>query len=195
MFIKILKKAHVMLIAVSFMACSTFNRPSQPSVIEIEKEEQVLYSFFVDAGEGPVLILQDTATNTYPGDSQDTINYLKEGLPDLSSQTLENFMERNAQVGTLSPDMNLGVEYILLTTEELSEITSQPNWGEVLSGTYSGAHGYTVFSRVGFNRSLDQAIIYVAQVSGPLMGSGYYYLMEKKNGEWRIMNEIMVWIS
>jgi hypothetical protein len=27
------------------------------------------------------------------------------------------------------------------------------------------------------------------------MGSGYYYLMEKKNGQWLIKEQVMAWIS
>jgi len=48
---------------------------------------------------------------------------------------------------------------------------------------------------VGFNKSLDQAILYVAQVAGPLMGSGSYYLLEKKDGEWILKVQANVWIS
>jgi len=91
--------------------------------------------------------------------------------------------------------MKLDVDYILLSTEELSEITRQSNWGEVITQKYPGSYGYTMFSRVGFNNSLDQAIIYVGQMAAPLMGSGFYYLMEKKNGEWVIKEQVMAWIS
>ena len=65
----------------------------------------------------------------------------------------------------------------------------------LLTQTYEGAHGYTVFSRVGFNDTLDQAVVYVGNVAAPLMGAGYYYLMEKKNGQWIITEQVMVWIS
>jgi hypothetical protein len=32
-------------------------------------------------------------------------------------------------------------------------------------------------------------------MGGPLMGSGFYYLMEKENGEWILKEQYMVWIS
>ena len=91
--------------------------------------------------------------------------------------------------------MNLGVDYVLLSADELAQITSQPNWNEVLNEQYPNSHGYTVFSRVGFNSSLDQAVIYIGNVAGPMMGSGFYYLMEKENGEWVIKEQVMAWIS
>jgi hypothetical protein len=52
-----------------------------------------------------------------------------------------------------------------------------------------------MFSRVGFNDTVDQALVYVADVAGPLAGSGFYHLMEKKHGQWTIQQSIMVWIS
>jgi hypothetical protein len=116
-------------------------------------------------------------------------------LKDISNETLNSYLARNAQPSQLSPDMNLGMDYILLSADELAEISSQSNWGELLNEKYPNSHGYTVFSRVGFNNSLDQALIYVGNVAGPLMGAGFYYLMEKKNGEWIIREQVMVWIS
>jgi len=91
--------------------------------------------------------------------------------------------------------MQIGVDYTIVTADDLQKITSQPNWGELLTEKYKGAHGYTIFSHVGFNNSLDQAVIYVGQVAGPLMGAGCCYLMEKQNGEWKIKEQAMVWIS
>jgi hypothetical protein len=91
--------------------------------------------------------------------------------------------------------MQLGQEYILLSQPELAEISSQGNWHEVLQERYPGSNGYLIFSRVGFNRTLDQAVVYVGEVAGPLMGAGYYYLLEKETGKWTIKAETMVWIS
>lgn len=173
--------------------CSMFTPKAVP--YEYENEEQVVYSFFINAGEGPALILEDTATGVSSGDVEQSLDYIKSGLPNLSRETIDNFIQRNTQPDSLSPDMDLGADYVLLTREELLEITSHPNWGELLTEAYPGSYGYTIFSRVGFNNSLDQALIYVGSVGGPLMGSGFYYLMEKKNGGWVIKEEIMMWIS
>jgi len=192
---RILRIICSVLLLPAMMACSLFSRSVAPSQEEIEKEEQAVYSFFVGDGRAPVLILENTATDISQTDPQQTIDYIKDGLPSLSKETLDHFMERNKESGPLSPDMDLGVEYILLTPEELSEVTRQPNWHEVMAERYNGSAGYTAFSRVGFNRSLDQAVVYVGQMAGPLMGAGFYYLLEKEFGQWKLKEEIMVWIS
>jgi hypothetical protein len=177
------------------LACSLFTPRPTPSVADIEKEEQAIYSFFVGANEGTVLILQETSTNISSTDPKDIRDNIMSGFKNISRETVNSYLERNAKPSQLSPDMDLGVEYALLTSEELSKITSQPNWHEILNEKYPGSGGYTIFSRVGFNNTLDQAVVYVGQVQGPLMGTGFYNLLEKQDGEWKLMDQIMVWIS
>ncbi|MEW6403744.1 MAG: hypothetical protein AB1649_18270 [Chloroflexota bacterium] len=181
-------------LALNVLACSLFTPAPTPSAEEIEQEEQAVYSFFVNEGEGPVLILQNTSTGI-TDDSQQVSDFVQSGLPSLSKETAAGFMERNKESSQLSPDMELGVDYILLSSEELSRITSQPNWGEVLQQEYPGSYGYTMLSHVGFNKTMDQALIYVGDMAGPLMGAGFYYLLEKVNGEWLLKEQVMVWIS
>lgn len=189
------KKLLIVLFAINFIACSIFTPTATPSAADIEKEEQAVYSFFVYDPGGVAIILQDTSANISEADPQESIDYIKSGLKGISNETLDSYLARNAQPGQLSADMNLGMDYILLSTEELAEISSGPNWGELLTEKYPSSHGYTIFSRVGFNNSLDQAVIYVGSVAGPLMGAGFYYLMEKKNGEWVIKEQVLAWIS
>ena len=195
MFIKLLKKASIVLLVLNFMACSfLIPAAATPTAADIEKEEQAVYAFFVSGNTGTVVILQETSTNISSDDPQQTIDYIKSGMKSISKETIDNYLERNAKPGQLSPDMQLGADYILLGNDELSTIMKQPNGWDAFYAKYSHG-GYTQFSRVGFNNTLDQAVVYVGGMAGPLMGSGYYYLMEKKNGEWVIKEQVMVWIS
>ena len=177
------------------LSCSLFTSTPKPSQADIENEEQAVYAVFVADSKGPAVILQNTSTSTVEEDPELMIDNIKGGLPGISSATIDSFVERNTQSSQLSPAMQLGVEYVLLSEERLAEISSQVNWHEVLQERFPGSNGYLIFSRVGFNQSLDQAVIYVGQVAGPLMGAGYYYLLEKQAGEWIIKEETMVWIS
>lgn len=192
---KLLKKTPIVLLALNFIACSFLIPAPAPAAADIEKEEQAVYSFFVSGSTGTVLILQESSSGISDQSPQEIKGYIKSNFKDVSDETVKSYLSRNTQPGMLSPDMQLGTEYTLLTADDLYKITSQPNWGDLLSEQYPGAHGYTILSRVGFNNSLDQAVIYVGSVAGPLMGSGFYYLMEKKNGEWLIKEQVMSWIS
>ena len=189
------RTALILLLIPASLACSLFTSTPAPSQADLEREEQAVYAVFVRGSKGPALILENTSTSTLDEDPGQMIDNIKDGLPGISNDTIDSYVERNAQSTQLSPDMQLGVDYVLLSQEELAEISRQPNWHEVLTEKYPGSEGYTIFSRVGLNRSLDQAVIYVGKVAGPLMGAGYYYLLEKQDGEWAIKEQIMVWIS
>jgi hypothetical protein len=171
-------------------ACSLFTSAPEPSQADIEKEEQAVFSVFMPGGPGPVLILQTTSTNIGGQEPREIRAHIKNSFEGVSNDLVENYLARNAQPSQLSPDMDLGVDYVLLSSEDLAKITSQPNWNQDL-----GENGYVIFSHVGFNKSLDQAVVYVGRVAGPLMGAGYYYLLEKQDGEWAIKREALVWIS
>lgn len=195
MFAKIIKSTSLVLFTLTFMACSLFIPAATPSAAEIEKEEQAVYSVFMKEGVDPMLILQMTSTNLADQEPKQIRDHIRGSFEDVSNDTVQSYLDRNAQPGELSPDMDMGVDYVLLNADELKKITRQPNWRQVLMETYPGSNGYLIFSRVGFNRSLDQAVIYVGDVGGPLMGAGYYYLLEKQDGQWSIKEEVMVWIS
>lgn len=103
-----------------FLACSVFiPKPiiPPPSTADIEREEQAVYSFF--ASRDLVLILQDTATTVSDNDLQQTMDYVKSGLKGISNETISSYLNRNKGSSQLSPDMDLGVSYTLISPDEL----------------------------------------------------------------------------
>lgn len=185
---KVYKLIAFPILLAGMLACSLFSNTPKPSNADIEKKEQEVYSFFASGAGNVALILQDVSVDN-PGQTKD---FLNSSFDSISKETENDFMDRNKEPGQLSPDMDLGKEYILLKPDELSAISSQPNWGDALKEKYPNSNGYLYFSRVGFNNSLDQALIYVGQVFGPLACTGDYYLLENKNGEWLVMNMVNV---
>ena len=127
------------------------------SPADVEKEEHAVYSSFFKNYSETIVILQETSTGFIPSSSdelQQRMEYITSGLPGSSKETLDDFYERNRrQPSQLSPDMQLGVEYILLSAEEFSSIMNQSGW-DAFYEKYSRS-GYVQLSRVGFNKSLD----------------------------------------
>jgi hypothetical protein len=184
----------ILLLAMLSTACSSASA-TQPSQADIDREEQAVYSVFGAESTGPMLILQRTSTNIAGENPKETRAHIHNSFETVSNETVESYLARNTQPSELSRDMDLDDDYILLNEEELAKITRPQNWRAILQERYPGSNGYLIFSRVGFNRSLDQAVIYVGHVEGPLMGAGYYYLLEKQDGKWAIQDEVMIWIS
>lgn len=176
------------ILLIGMLACSLFSNTPKPSDADVNKKEQEIYSFFASGAGDVALILQDVSVDN-PGQTREN---LKASFDSISNETVSSFLDRNQESGQLSPDMQLGREYILLKPDELSAISSQPDWGNALKEKYPNSNGYLYFSRVGFNNTLDQALIFVGQVFGPLACTGDYYLMEYKNGEWLLMNMVNV---
>ena len=139
------------------LACSFFTPVPTPGDADIEKEEQVIYSFFVGGDGGTALILQETSTNISQTDSKDIRDNIMFGFKNVSKETVNSYLTRNAQPSQLSPNMDLGVEYVLLTPEDLSKITSQPKMGNGSSWNRSWC-GYHSPSRAGKQKSLLYAV-------------------------------------
>jgi len=158
----------------------------------IEEDEQTISALFFNDFSGTIAIVrEDTFDSSYPQDEQEARNYIESNLPDISEETLNNYIERNAVSSKLPTTMNLGVEYILISTPEFLEITGESNWGEVLKEKYPGSQGCTSFSRVGFNNSRTQALVYVIRIFEPLVGGGGYYLLEYHAGKWDIIDQFI----
>ena len=74
MFIKLLKKALISLLALNFIACSLFTPASRPTAADIEKEKQAVYASFFGSNPETIVILQDTSTNISSDDIQQSID-------------------------------------------------------------------------------------------------------------------------
>jgi len=167
------------------------------SQTDLEKEEQAVYASFFKNNSETVVIQEDTSTGWLSSSEEELkqrMDYIASGLPNASNETLSNFFQRNRQSTQLSPDMQFGIHYVLVSVEEFSAVMDQPDGWEAFHKKYSPS-GYMQFSRVGFNDTLDQAIIYVGAIPGAMMGSGNYYLLEKKGGQWSIREQVLAWVS
>jgi hypothetical protein len=78
----------------------------------------------------------------------------------------------------------------------MSQIFSQNRDGwQLFYEQYPDAPGITTLSRVSFNNTFDQALVYVGTLSHWLAGAGYYVLLKKDNGAWVVDQQVMSWIS
>jgi hypothetical protein len=62
---------------------------------------------------------------------------------------------------------------------------------------YPGAKGIMQLSRVGFNSSLDQALVYdgYERSCTGTFGDGYIYFLQKCTGGWLVTYQERVWLS
>ncbi len=196
-----LKKLTLVLIVMFLAACGPRPTagPATPPADQIKLEEQAVYAALLkDMFNAPMVVLMEK-TATDPGGVENTASTVEsamKNLPGIDKATVDDFKARNNQSYPLSADMNIGVKYVVLTQTEMNQFfgPNQDGW-EAFYKNYPDAPGITSLSRVGFNPTYDQALVYIGTQSHYLAGAGYYALMVKVNGTWTVSIKSMTWIS
>jgi hypothetical protein len=60
---------------------------------------------------------------------------------------------------------------------------------------YPNAISITTLSKIGFNKKLDQALIYMAYRCGDECGSANIYFLVRKGDIWKVEDSANVWMS
>jgi hypothetical protein len=195
---------HIRILAFVLCLCSCTALPTATpaptlSAEQIDAEEQAVYAAVLEQlySASSFVIMDTTATEPGGvGNTGQTLDYVLQNLHDVDPVTVDSFRLRNEAAASLQPDMDLGVEYVLLSQAEKNQIFGQNQSGwEIFYNRYPDAPGITMLSRVGFDAALDQALVYVGTQSDWLAGAGDYVLMKKVDGAWTIDQKVMSWIS
>jgi hypothetical protein len=172
----------------------------QPTVTpppQIEMEEYAVYSAMIqqnpigfDLGSS-ILIRGQTVS-----DLEILEQALEQGNP-LPAGLADSYRSRNAALYTLDPNLDVELDYVLMPEEEFEEIFFRRHgsvWAE-FADRYPEASGIVIFSRVGFGANGDEALALMGYRCGDLCGAGGLYLLAKEEGNWKIQEPLVVWIS
>jgi hypothetical protein len=135
------------------------------------------------------------------GEMKDLLVYFREigraaAFP--SPETLDSYAQRNKESVALRKSFKLTVKYQIVPYERIEKLFDMIELGEdwkTFYRMYPRSNGYMRFSRVGFNRAGDEALVSTAWMCGSLCGEGRYVLLRKKNGQWKVETDVMTWIS
>ncbi len=163
-------------------------QPTQAPALNRDTEEIAVYSALLkDSFRGDIeqFLIVDQTRVASPGLMNQNLTEFQENKP-LDQELLTNFLEVNQQPSTLSPDMDLGLEYQLMTQEEIDELAplDEASGWQLFDEKYPKAVGFIYLSRVGFNADLSQALVYFEQYyyDQPIRGS--YLLLTRQAGQW-----------
>jgi hypothetical protein len=194
------RKSTYFLLLLFLVACGGGQKPG-PTPSAEEKELQaarVLAAALVELQPASMYVIMDT-TATGPGGSEETdriISLAKENMPGIDPQVLEDFRQQNTASQPVKSDMQLGSSFILLSQEVMKNIFSQNRDGwQLFYEQYPQALGITTISQVGFNPAMDQALVYVGTLSHYLAGAGYIVFLHQVDGNWKVEQKVMTWIS
>jgi hypothetical protein len=106
-------------------------------------------------------------------------------MPRLSDETLQNYLSANRSRIPLKCISCPGKTCVLISNEKMAV------WERLVPD----AGGAITVSRVGFNRSGTQALVYWSVYWAPLAAYGSVILLEKEGGRWMVRQDLMIWIS
>jgi hypothetical protein len=85
--------------------------------------------------------------------------------------------------------------YKLAEHDKVNKIFKKGGWKEFYK-QYPNAAGYWDFSHPGYNKAGTEAVLYVGHYCGGLCGTGHlFFLTKDDDGQWRVKNRLMLWIS
>ncbi len=188
------KRLLFLIVPLSMLACSTVSRFfSHPTPGNMEAEEQAVYAVLLSDYDRPSIVLRETTESGFDFTGQTD---KPAGMSDLSQELWEDYLDRNNRSYPLSTEMEIGREYTLLDAKEMSDIFNnfQDGWDEFYR-RYPDSPGITTLSRVGFNQDGTEALVYMGSQFHYLAGAGNLVRLEKQDGEWKIVDKMMLWIS
>lgn len=121
--------------------------------------------------------------------------YLRKQSPRLQTSTLNSFRDANTHPAPLRPLFQLGLPYELVDKVEIDAIFENHGWWTDYYKKYPDSQGFLTLSRIGFSADGKQAMFYSTNGCGGKCGTGTYVVMEKVGASWRVMKEILMWVS
>jgi hypothetical protein len=194
------KKPLTVFLAVVLAGCA--GKPGTvptPAPGQLEDEQQAVYTAVLHKlySSSNFVIMDTTATSpSGVGDTATILDNIIQNMHGVDTATVDSFRARNDAPFPVSPHMDLGTPYVLLTRDQMTRLFNQNQDGwQLFYEQHPGTLGITTVSQVGFNISFDQALVYVGTMSHWLAGAGYFVLLKKVNGAWIVDQQVMSWIS
>jgi hypothetical protein len=194
-----------------FSAAYPVQAPTLPA-IDSDAEHFRIYSlvlteYFAKAKVQHIVVGEQTLMEFPPimmGMTQfgDTMSEIRETA---AKETLEDYTEKNRTPVILRGTFATIAPVVLISASERDTIfeikgdgkkkTANPEGMKELQRLYPGCPGLTNLSRIGFNKSRDQALVYVGNICGGLCGSGQFFFLIKERGSWKIKLSATTWVS
>lgn len=111
-----------------------------------------------------------------------------------SHDTVVDFERKARSSCVLKPQSDDVTRYKLISKQELDNAFNKGDWQNFYK-KYPDAGGLWTFSRPGYNSARNEAVLAVSHWCGTLCGTGHLYFLAKQNGQWRVQNRLMLWIS
>jgi len=126
---------------------------------------------------------------------------LASSLPGATSVVIDDFIRVLSERSALQMPGHLvrrDIRWQMIGESDIDRIFSASNFGvawENFHKAYLGGGLLVSFSRVGIDERAGQALFFVSMRSGGLGGRGFFVLLHRRFGIWRVLATEQAWIS
>jgi hypothetical protein len=202
-----LKKLTLLLVATLLsLSCNTISRIGAPAaatpVPNASEAEYAVYKALIESvftgNKLEQIVIHDhtSAGMDLVGNDAKELEYVQKALPEVDTSLKDSFAAQNAQPVPLEDRFNLALPVTLLNQTDFNRFfgKSGKGWDEFYL-QYPNSQGVLTLSKVGFNAQGNKALVYAGNQSYSLAGAGYAYVLGFENGAWKVLNQVMLWIS
>jgi hypothetical protein len=166
-------------------------------VQERQFEEYAVYSALLRryADGPPILIKGQTISTMRDGVNPHDTEFVRLHIPDGTGiETLEDYAIVDSQPLSMVFGFKVSHPYALIDVDDYESYFGSEEGFARFRKAFPSTKTVTLLSRVGFNRTMDEALVYSWSYCGGDCGGGGYYLLKKTDGVWTISGH-KHWIS
>jgi hypothetical protein len=113
-----------------------------------------------------------------------------------SQKRLDDFEARNKAPAKIEADkLKASFDIVLVDAETARKSVQGKGGWQTFRGKYPNSPGITLVSRPGTDTEHTHALLYVGNSCDMLCGEGTLIVLSKENGEWKVANQVTIWIS
>jgi hypothetical protein len=117
---------------------------------------------------------------------------LKSLSKDLKPETIQNFTAQNAKRQPITSPAKGTLKVELLDGKEVQDTVQFGRWKKLFT-TYPDSSGVVSVSKVGFDKTGTQALVYVANVYAEETGQGTILFLQKVGQQWKVKEKVLNW--
>ena len=142
----------------------------------------------IDYSNGMVLVVLEKPKHMSILNASDFERFNKK-YKNLRLDTFEDFVSKNLS-STHFEELNIhGIKFVIFNKDSI------PSWKEICSKFPNWTYSIVEFSKIGFNDTKNQAMVYYGYDSGTGVGGGIYLIFENKGHKWRCKRVIPAWAT
>ena len=177
------------------------------SPVEVSDEEYTVYNallnaskeFSLGSGYRYITVYDRTGlSEKLTAEGKDLYPTIRREMPAVTAELVANLVAANAEPHGLAPRFAFEVPVVLVSWREYETLSRELEEQECFAAIrerfpHPEFQGWFRLSRVGFSRSMDQALVYIE--SYVCNGAGFVVLMEKRESIWSMTAYALVWLS